>query len=204
MGISDRRKRETETLRNRVLEAAEEIIAREGAQQVTMRRIAASVDYAPTVLYRLFANKDDLMDHLIARGYGGVWRRYDKVLRRRDLKPLQTLERILKAYFDYALGHPNHYRMWFETGELSQEGDQLKMTHGRLDFAVFQPWLDCIEACRLAGYFPGRDRFQVFQLLWPRMHGLISLRLQHPKLPWPSVGKHLKEVLDLTGLGARS
>ena len=68
MSTSERRKKETGVLRERVLETAEQIFVTEGAQHVTMRRIASAIEYAPTVLYRLFANKDDLMDHLIVRG----------------------------------------------------------------------------------------------------------------------------------------
>lgn len=200
MSFLERKKRETELLRERVLETAEEIIATEGVRHVTMRRIASSIDYAPTVLYRLFANKDDLMDHLIGRGYGGVRRRYEKVLNRGDSEPLKTLAAILSEYCAYALDHPNHYQMWFATGEISWGKDRLKMQHGRLEFEVFQQWLDCIEACRKCGLFPGRDQFQVFQILWSRMHGVISLRLQHPDFRWLTAKKHLEEVLDLGGL----
>ena len=66
MTASTRKQKETETLREQVLDKAEEIFVQEGIGRVTMRRIAAGVDYAPTVLYRLFANKADLIDHLIA------------------------------------------------------------------------------------------------------------------------------------------
>jgi AcrR family transcriptional regulator len=200
MSNSDRRKRETEDLRERVLDVAEEIIVTEGARHVTMRRIASSIDYAPTVLYRLFANKNDLMDHLIVRGYDGVRSRYEEVMSRTDLEPLQKLAAVLGAYYGYALGHPNHYQMWFASGRISLKKRQLKMQHGRLKFTVFQTWLDCIEACRAAGLFPGRDQYQVFQLLWSRMHGVISLRLQHPDFCWPPSEKHFAEVLDITGL----
>jgi AcrR family transcriptional regulator len=200
MRVSDRRTRETEELRERVLEAAEKIIATEGARHVTMRRIASSIHYAPTVLYRLFTNKDDLMDHLIVRGYEGVRSRYDEVMNRTDLDPLQKLEGVLSTYCGYALDHPNHYQMWFTSGRISLEKRRLKMRHGRLEFKVFQPWLDCIEACRVVGLFPDRDQYQVFHVLWSRMHGVISLRLQHPGFGWPPAGKHLSEVLDLAGL----
>jgi AcrR family transcriptional regulator len=199
MSISDRKQRETELLRERVLETAEGIIAAEGVGNVTMRRIASSIDYAPTVLYRLFANKDDLMDHLIARGYGGVRDRYEEVMSH-DLAPLERLEAVLTEYCSYALEHPNHYQMWFATGAISREDGSLKMQHGRLEFDVFQAWLDCIDACVETGLFPGRDSFRVFQILWSRMHGVISLRLQHENFPWPPAEKHLEDVLDLAGL----
>jgi AcrR family transcriptional regulator len=165
-----------------------------------MRRIAFMVDYAPTVLYRLFSDKKDLMDHLIARGYGGVRRRYEEVLNRGYGSPLQTLSGILEVYTDYALAHPNHYLMWFETSNIRMEKDALKMSHGRLEFVVFQPWVDVIETCRQAGLFPGLDQQEVFQVLWARLHGLISLRLKNPVFPWLPVARHLVQVLDLAGL----
>ena len=107
MGIATRKQKETEALRKRVLDTAEDIFVREGINQVTMRRIAASVDYAPTVLYRLFANKADLMDHLIARGYTGVRDQYEDVRQQKNLGPKAMLEGILATYADYALNHPD-------------------------------------------------------------------------------------------------
>jgi hypothetical protein len=35
----------------------------------------------------------------------------------------------------------------------------------------------------------------VFQVLWSRVHGLISLRLQHPQMTWMPVAQHLETVL---------
>lgn len=200
MGISDRKQKETEELRERVLDAAEDIFVKEGGQNVTMRRIASMVEYAPTVLYRLFTDKNDLMDHLIARGYGGVRRLYEEVLDRDHRDPLQTLSGILEVYTDYALAHPNHYLMWFETSNIRLEAGGLKMSHGRLEFVVFQPWIDAIKACSRAGLFPELDEQGVFQVLWARLHGLISLRLKNPDYPWLPVATHLARVLDLTRL----
>jgi AcrR family transcriptional regulator len=195
MGISERRQKETESLKERVLDTAEQIFVHEGVQQVTMRRIAAEVEYAPTVLYRLFKDKADLLDHLIARGYKGVRDRYDRVRQQHHEEPGEYLESILAAYIDYALAHPNHYRMWFDTSDMRSDGQQLLMSHGRLTYVVFQVWLDGIDACRRAGQFGERDTHDIFQILWSRVHGLISVRLQHPGMDWAPVTNHLKEAL---------
>jgi len=198
MGVSARKKRQTEALREQVLDTAEDIFVREGIAQVTMRRIAASVDYAPTLLYRLFANKADLLDHLIARGYKGVRKQYAVVLAQEDLKPRARLESILSTYVDYALTHPNHYRMWFDTSSIRYQGRRLLMNHGHLEYVVFQVWLDGIESCQAEGMFAGWDSLDIFQIIWSRVHGLISLRLQCPDLPWMPVADHLEEVLTLS------
>lgn len=202
MGVSERRKKETEALRRQVLDVAEDIFVKEGVEHVTMRRIAAEVEYAPTVLYRLFKNKNDLLENLIARGYSGVRERYEGVLKRNDMEPLEALDKILQVYVAYALDHPNHYRMWFDTGILRLDDRSLKMSHGRLQYIVFQTWFDRIEACLDVGLFPGRTSLEVFQVLWSRIHGLISLRIQHPNFPWMPVKRHLKVVLDLSREGS--
>jgi hypothetical protein len=62
----------------------------------------------------------------------------------------------LRHYVDYALKHPNHYRMWFETGQLRWKGSEMELSHGRLQFVVFQPWLDALAKCSEAGYLPKR------------------------------------------------
>ena len=197
MSVLSRKQKETLALREKVLDTAEDIFVREGIDQVTMRRIAASIEYAPTVLYRLFRNKADLLDHLIARGYEGVREQYEVVLQQKSLAPAAMLKGILSAYVDYALSHPNHYRMWFDTSSVHLEGRRLRMTHGRLEYVVFQIWIDSIESCQAAGSFKGWDSLEVFQLFWSRIHGLISLRLQHPELPWMPFDQQLEEVLKL-------
>ncbi len=197
VGVSERKRKETEALRQRVLDVAEDIFAHEGVGQVTMRRIASMIDYAPTVLYRLFSNKNDLMDNLIARGYKGVREEYEKVMKQKNLGPMAALKGILRVYVTYALDHPNHYRMWFDTGRLFEKNHLLNMSHGRLEYVVFRTWFDRISACREAGVIPGKDPLEVFQILWSRVHGLISLRIQHPAFAWIPVEEHLEAVLDI-------
>ncbi len=197
MSVLSRKQKETLVLREKVLDTAEDIFVREGIGQVTMRRIAASIEYAPTVLYRLFKNKADLMDHLIARGYEGVRHQYEVVLQQKNLGPVALLKGILSTYVDYALSHPNHYWMWFNTSSVHLEGRRMRMTHGRLEYVVFQIWVDGIESCQAEGLFIGWESLHVFQILWSRIHGLISLRLQHPDLPWIPVAQHLEEITNL-------
>lgn len=199
MALAERKQRETEELRQRALDEAEALFVVEGPASVTMRRVADRIHYAPTVLYRLFANKDDLLDHLIARGYDGVRAEYEGALADPDGDPRHGLERILRVYVRYGLGHPNHYRMWFDTGHLRLDGDRLRLDHGRLEFVVFQPWLDQIRACVTAGVLAERPSFELFQILWAGVHGIISLRIQHPDLPWIDPERQLADLLDALG-----
>src|SRR5690349_2951353 len=56
--------------RERILAAAEAIVAREGLGKLTMRRIGAELGADPTAVYRHFRNKDELLMQLADRLFG--------------------------------------------------------------------------------------------------------------------------------------
>ena len=128
--------------------------------------------------------------------------RYAAVMDREDLTPRDQLSRILASYVAYALEHPNHYHMWFVTSDSRLEEGVPRMHHGHQSFTVFRPWLVSIDGCLRMGMWPGRERLEVFQTLWARVHGMIALRLQHQDFPWLPVAQQLATVMDLGEPGA--
>jgi AcrR family transcriptional regulator len=201
LGILERKERERQELRQRVLVAAEELFVKDGYQNVSMRKIADKIEYSPTTLYRLFQNKADIVDHLIADGYRGVYEEYEMVLAHRPESPLETLSEIVTAYVGFALEHPNHYQLWFETGDLRMIDNQLRMRHGGTSYRVYRIWLDLIDECKLRGLLPGNDTVALFQLIWGSVHGMISLRLHHPHFPWLPLEQHVEDLLAMLHRG---
>jgi AcrR family transcriptional regulator len=201
LGIAERKVRQRLDLKQRVLEAAEELFVKDGYRNVSMRKIAEKIEYSPTTIYRLFRNKADVMDHLIAEGYSGVYRRYEEILAHRPDSPLETLNQIITEYVAFALENPNHYELWFATSEIRVEDDQLRMRHGEASYRVYHTWLDRIDECKAEGLLPDRDRLALFQLIWGTVHGMISLRIHHPQFPWLPLEQHVKELLSLLNRG---
>lgn len=58
-----------EVSRQRVVEAAAELLAREGRDAVTTRAVAAAAGLQPPAIYRLFGDKDGLLDAVAEHGY---------------------------------------------------------------------------------------------------------------------------------------
>ena len=56
---------EGESTRQRLLAAALELVEEEGVEALSMRRLAARVGVSATALYRHFADKDELLQHLV-------------------------------------------------------------------------------------------------------------------------------------------
>ena len=70
MGVIERREREKEEVRRKILDAARELFASEGYERVTMRRIADAIEYSPTTIYNHFEDKDDLVHALCEEDFG--------------------------------------------------------------------------------------------------------------------------------------
>ena len=201
MGIQERKKRHINELRSRILAEAEQLFVEEGYQNVSMRKIAARIEYSPTTIYRLFESKAVIMRLLIADGYRRVYEQYQRILAEPSGSALQTLASVVRTYVDFALDNPNHYSLWFATSELEVVENRLQMRHGESKYRVYQTWLDLIEECKSEGVFVGTDTLSAFQLVWGAVHGLIALRIQHPRFPWMPREQHIDQLLSMIELG---
>ena len=51
MGPKDRRSREKDELRGKILDAARALFVAQGYERVTMRKIAEAIEYSPTAIF---------------------------------------------------------------------------------------------------------------------------------------------------------
>ena len=69
MGIQQRKERERRAMAEGILAAARAIAGEEGWPAVTMRKIAARIEYSPPALYEYFDSKEAILLALLRRGY---------------------------------------------------------------------------------------------------------------------------------------
>src|SRR5690348_7394236 len=114
MGIPERRERERYELRQKILDAARELFATRGYEAVTMREIAARIEYSATALYKHFADKETLVRELCRHDFDALARRLIEVVSTGD--PFERFARAGLVYLDFAARHPQHYRLMFMGG----------------------------------------------------------------------------------------
>src|SRR5262249_1042122 len=61
MGVKERRARQRTLLRQEILDAARDILVRDGYEGLSMRKVADKIDYSPTAIYLHFADRDELV-----------------------------------------------------------------------------------------------------------------------------------------------
>ena len=67
MGVKERRQRERTQVREKILDAALEVFAKDGTDGVTMRALADAIEYSPPVIYAHFRDKDAIIRELCYR-----------------------------------------------------------------------------------------------------------------------------------------
>jgi len=69
MGFKQRREWEKQQNRQSILSAARQIVAEEGWQAVTTRKVAAQIEYSQSTIYEYFENKEAILLALLRSGY---------------------------------------------------------------------------------------------------------------------------------------
>ena len=201
MGITERREREKEEIRHRILDAARELFAAEGYEKVTMRRIAEVIEYSPTTIYLHFEDKDDLVTALCHEDFA----RLLEAMRAAPVPddPVETIRQLGRSYCAFALRHPNQYRFMFMT----PVGKEERLEDGNPGELSFGHLLEAVKRAVAAGRLRAIDPVTAAQVLWMGVHGVASALITLPAPHWPhgpAAPDLVDQVIDnaLRGLGA--
>ncbi len=171
-GPQARRQREIEALRERILDAAEELLIAEGYANLSMRRLAEVIEYAPSTIYGYFSDKKAILSAVIERTTGHLL----DALEDADSTPgpLTRLRMLGRAYVEFALRYPRHYEVLFQLRN---------PTVPVIETAAFTAAIERFEAAVAEGVRKGLFRRcavqATAQAFWAACHGVVSLLLTH-------------------------
>ena len=184
MTSADRRARERAELNDKILSAARELFAAHGFEAVTLRKIAAAIDYTPAAIYWHFKDKDDLVRTLCVQDFDRLAETVAPMAAIAD--PIERIAEVGKAYARFAIEHPNHYRLMFMTpAGLEPDADALQRRGDphRDGYAFLR--LACEEAIasgRIREQY--RDAELLAQTFWSGVHGVASIEIAFQRDEW--------------------
>lgn len=170
MGIAQRKEREKEDVRRKILDAAHDLFEQQGYENVTMRAVADAIEYSPTTIYLHFANKDALVEALCFEDF----ERLSAAMSSRPLpkNPIERMRALGRAYAAFGINNPNHYRFMFMTAGEWKNHARDEATPPSKSYAVLR---DAVEQAMEEGYFKKDDIDLVSQIVWSAIHGVVSL-----------------------------
>jgi AcrR family transcriptional regulator len=184
MGVKERKERQKQALRERILAVARELFSRDGYDAVSMRKIADRLEYSPTAIYLHFEDKEALMRELCDRDFLALAKEFESLARVAD--PIERLRRIGLAYVEFGLRLPNHYRLLFMTPRPLHRPDESALQRGNPNedaYALLQ--MTVREAMAQKRVRPDqRDPELISQVLWAAVHGVVALHITRGLDPW--------------------
>lgn len=169
--VRQRRERERAGVRDRIVAAALAILESEGAAALTVRRVAAEVEYTAPIVYQHFDGKDGLLLALVEHGYRQMHGEMSAQMHGEMSAAVagggERLLRGAEAYLRYAGAHPHLYQAMTNT---ALDGEARRRAAGPvigLAYQALTEWsvthavpLDLDEAC---------------EIVWGALHGMASL-----------------------------
>jgi len=196
MGPRQRREREKEILRQEILDAARDLFVAEGYEQVSMRRIAEKIEYSPTTIYLYFKDKWDLLFSICEETFTRLSETLEQTFEKNP-DPLVRLKLGCRAYVDFGIQHPNHYRVTF----IDHHHHQLVNVdqYMRVDSAGLKTY-NYLRACVVQSMEENRirqgDADMISQGLWSTVHGVTALLITKPHFPWVERERLIDFVID--------
>ncbi len=110
MSISNRKKREKEELKEKILNVAGEIVALSGHTNLKIRDLAERIEYSPRTVYLYYPDKAALLEAVIERGFKVTAAQVDKLNSQDPITPEKMLKIMIRNHIDMAFSNPNYYR----------------------------------------------------------------------------------------------
>ncbi|MDP3386291.1 MAG: TetR/AcrR family transcriptional regulator [Eubacteriales bacterium] len=97
MPLKKRRDREIENMKHIIIEAAENIIATDGIDGLSIRKIARQIEYSPATIYHYFDDKEEILNVVMQKGYAKIL----KAISANNLDNLKGKEKLVEMSKNY-------------------------------------------------------------------------------------------------------
>jgi AcrR family transcriptional regulator len=175
---------ERQQLRTLIIDAARELFVEKGVEAVTMREIAKRIGYSATSIYLHFADKEAVLKAICDTDFLTLAQAQTHILQIAD--PVERMLALGKGYAEFAISHPNHYRLMFMTAHMPvcQENSSLQQNNAEQD-AYFQLNMVVTAVYEAKRFRPElTDLDLIAQTIWAGMHGVCALHINMSQDTW--------------------
>ena len=168
--------------RRALLDAASALLAEEGPDALSVRRIATRAGCSTMLVYSRLGGKQGVVDALWVEGFRRLAAQVRAV--RSTADPIDDLRRCARAYRKFAIANPTYYAVMFDRAVPDFTPSQ---DAGRFGSETLDVLAERVQRAMDAGVFAPANARQVAASLWAANHGLVSIELKRvgpPDIDW--------------------
>ncbi|GAA4153418.1 TetR/AcrR family transcriptional regulator [Chryseobacterium ginsenosidimutans] len=171
MSIIERKHKEKQDMRKRILDAARKIFLEKGYENTSMRNIASEINYSPGTIYFHFKDKSEIFHELHKEGFRLLLvqlRILDSVA-----DPFERLKAVGRIFIKFAQDNKDYYNLMF----LVEESSSDTSAEGGFQIAkeAINHLLELVKECQKAGKFQNMDTEYFAFMLLSSIHGICAL-----------------------------
>ncbi|NUW37683.1 TetR/AcrR family transcriptional regulator [Nonomuraea sp. SMC257] len=193
------RTRDYDELRRDLMDAAGRLLAQEGLQALSTRRVAQEVGTSTTAVYNLFGDKAGLLRAMFLAGFARLAQEFAAVPR--DGDPEADLMALGYAYRAAALANPHLYELMFGRPIADFQPDEAALAQIQ---GTFDTLVGAVARCIDAGRFAPSAPYDVAVHLNALVHGLASLELRGALGDRDQADRHWRIALEASFRGHRT
>lgn len=161
-------------LKHRIVDAAREVLLAEGYRNLSLRKIAGSIDVSATSIYLHFENKDDLVHTLIGESIERLNNQLE-VAAAKQGDPIAKLERLAQAYVRFGMKHPREYQIiYLVSSDEMARYPKKKFREARKGYEIV---INVLEEGKEAGLTEEPKPRIAAYTFWAQLHGVMSVVL---------------------------
>jgi AcrR family transcriptional regulator len=155
-----------------LLDAAADLLEREGPDALSIRRIAAEAKVAPMGVYNHFDSKNGIIEALFIRGFARLSEAMESLNAIED--PMDALRQGGRTYRALALANPAMYQLMFlkpvPCFEPSDEAVEVAA-------GAFGGLIAAVNRAMASGALAEAPATETAQIIWANIHGWVSLEV---------------------------
>ncbi len=182
MAVSDRKEREKEEMKRKILIAAKNLFLDVGFEKTSIRNIADLIEYSPSTIYLYFKDKNDLLYALHSEAFSGLMQTFDAAIHISE--PFEQLIAMGREYLKFAFENPELYDLMFIMSAPIESLDCCDeiWKEGHTSFDMLKAM---ITRCQAIGYFKNQEIEDLAMTVWATVHGLATIQLRKRSTMFP-------------------
>lgn len=191
---------EKQQLKTLIIDSARHLFVTKGVEAVSMREIAKGIGYSATSIYSYYADKEAVLRAICDTDFLALAHSLNDIMQIKD--PVERMVALGQGYAQFALSHPNHYRLMFMTPHVPCD-----LAHGGIEKnSAEQDAYMQLKTVVMGVYEAERFRAElndvdlIAQTIWAGMHGVCSLEITmscDEWVKWSDVSKRLMLMQDV-------
>lgn len=192
-------------LRDTLIDIGVEVLAEDGMQALSLRKVARRAGVSHNAPYMHFADKEALLAAIAEAGFKTLGQEMKRAVGATSEGSVEQLSEVSRVYVTFALEHPQHFQVMFaKFADLEGAHPGLN----EISLETFTLLSTTLAACQTTGVVRSGDPHMLAAGVWAMMHGLATLLIADRLSPLV-VGGHARQDLpqllfDLLHRGLRT